>query len=364
MIRILQNLTWHKTIGTIFLLMLAVSVNADEQRKIKLDENHSKETVHLAFCNVFVAKENTDDDRNARVSVEIENLDESNVIILFGRSYPEKELKKLSPSITFDKNFPGTKGRRNIDSYRKARTVIFIDPSEKKRLSEIVIEGEEGHLCRLPFYIAKYKKKSFFGGSNGRNKLLLMEKQTLELEIDVELKPDNDYARINNEATALISDIGTQVFCTNTKHKPTLERQEKPYKERISKLQRDIDEVIDRHRWKVNDKGYQRYAEIKQKLSAINFSDYERDCGKRHGGGTPKPTQASCKYCNLSPQQIYHKLDDYYKMIYNSNNRKATKESVMSEVNLLYSCSKHAATWKNSDYQQVITDRYRRICNF
>ena len=350
----------------LFMLAVAVAANADEQRKIKLDENHPKETVRLPFCNVFVVKEDTDGDGNARVSVEVENLDESNVIILFGRAYPEKELKKFTPSIRFDKNYPGTKGRRNIDTYKPAKTVVFIEPSEKKRLPEIVVEGEEAHLCHLPFYIAKFKDNVFLGLTNGSSKLLLMEKQTLELEIEVEVKPDEDYARINDEATALITDIGKQVFCTNSKHRPTLEKQEKPFREKISKLQQNIDEVVARHRWKEDDRGYQRYAEIKQKLAAIDFSANERDCGKRHSsgnnGGSSKT--ASCKYCNLSPQQIYHKLDDYYKKIYNSNNRKATKESVMSEVNLLYGCSKHATTWRSSNYQQVINDRYNRICNF
>lgn len=346
-----------------FFFLAALSTFADEQRKIKLDDGHTKEQVRLGYCNVFVTRADIDDDGNAKVTVEIENLDESNVIILFGHAYPEKELKKLSPSITFDKNFPGTKGQRNIDTYKEARNVLFIEPSEKIMLPEISVRSAETQLCRLPLYIAKYKDKKFLGTTTRTNKMLLLEKQILELEIEVEVKPDEDFIRLEKECNDLIEDISKQTFCTNSKHKPSLERQEAPYKEKIGKIKSEIDEIISRHNWYTSDRGYQRYNGIKQKLDAINFSSYEGDCGKKHGGNKPTPTPG-CKYCKLTPQQIYHKLDDYYKKIYSSNNRKAAKDAVMSDVNLLYSCGKHSPVWKNSDYKSKIIDRYNRINNF
>ena len=345
-----------------FFFLAAISTFADEQKKVKLDDGHTKEQVRLGYCNVFVTRADIDDDGNAKVTVEIENLDESNVIILFGHAYPEKELKKLSPSITFDKNFPGTKGQRNIDTYREARNVLFIEPSEKIMLPELSVRSTEPQLCRLPIYIAKYKDKKFLGTTTRTNKMLLMEKQILELEIEVEVKPDEDFIRLEKDCNDLIEDISKQTFCTNSKHKPSLERQEAPYKERISKIKSEIDEVISRHNWYTSDRGYQRYNGIKQKLDAIDFSNYEGDCGKKHGGNKPVPV--GCKYCKLSPQQIYHKLDDYYKKIYSSNNRKATKDAVMSDVNLLYNCGKHSPVWKNSDYRSKIIERYNRINNF
>lgn len=346
-----------------FFFLAALSTFADEQRKIKLDDGHTKEQVRLGYCNVFVTRADIDDDGNAKVTVEIENLDESNVIILFGHAYPEKELKKLSPSITFDKNFPGTKGQRNLDTYKEARNVLFIEPSEKIMLPEISVRSAETQLCRLPLYIAKYKDKKFLGTTTRTNKLLLLEKQILELEIEVEVKPDEDFIRLEKECNDLMEDISKQTFCTNSKHKPSLERQEAPYKEKIGKIKSEIDEIISRHNWYTSDRGYQRYNGIKQKLDAINFSSYEGDCGKKHGGNKPTPIPG-CKYCKLTPQQIYHKLDDYYKKIYSSNNRKAAKDAVMSDVNLLYSCGKHSPVWKNSDYKSKIIDRYNRINNF
>ena len=352
-----------------FFFLAALSTFADEQRKIKLDDGHTKEQVRLGYCNVFVTRADIDDDGNAKVTVEIENLDESNVIILFGHAYPEKELKKLSPSITFDKNFPGTKGQRNIDTYKEARNVLFIEPSEKIMLPEISVRSAETQLCRLPLYIAKYKDKKFLGTTTRTNKMLLLEKQILELEIEVEVKPDEDFIRLEKECNDLIEDISKQTFCTNSKHKPSLERQEAPHKEKIGKIKSEIDEIISRHNWYTSDRGYQRYNGIKQKLDAVDFSNYEGDCGNPKNHRIVPPRRHTCKYCNLSLQQIYHKLDDYYKKIYNSSNRKATKDAVMADVNLLYrcctdaNCTKHSS-WNNSEYKSKIIDRYTRISNF
>lgn len=346
------------TLATLF-FVAALSVFADEQKIIKLDNVHIREQVNMPFCNVFVTWANVDEEGNAKVNIEIENLDESNVIIIFGHAFPEKELKKLSPSITFDKKYPGSKGHRNIDTYKQDQSVIFIEPSEKLALSEVSVRDAAPLICRLPLYIAKYKDKKILVARTGR-KLLLMEKQILELEIEVDQKPDEDFVSLEKEANDLIKRISKQSFCTNKKHSPSLSKQEAPYKDKINRIKSDVDKIISRNNWQTSSWKYVKYNEIKQKLDAIDFSDYERDCGKKHG----KPEPVGCKYCKLTPQQIYHKLDDYYKKIYSSNNRKATKDAVMSDVNLLYSCGKHSPAWKSSNYNSKITERYNRINKF
>ncbi len=354
-----------------FLFFAATGSYADEQQRVRLDDGHIKEQVRLDYCNIFVTMVDSDDDGNAKVTVEIENLNETYVIILFGHAYPEKVLKDQKPSITFDKRFNGTKGHRDIETYRGTRDEIFIEPSEKRMLPEIQVKSGEVQICRLPFYFAQYKKKSIFGSSNSSNKMLLMQKEILELEIEVEVKPDEGYVRLEGECNTLIEEISKQTFCNHPKHKTSLESQEAPYKTRINKIRTEIDEIVNRHNWYTSDRGYQRYNALKQKLDAIDFTAYEGDCGNsRNHRGNPSRLRHSCKYCNSSLQQIYHKLDDYYKKIYNSSNRKATKESVMADVNLLYkcctdgNCSKHASSWNSSEYKSKITDRYNRISNF
>lgn len=357
-----------KIILFISLFFLAVmGTYADEQQRVKLDDEHKREQIRFCNCNIFVTKLESDDDGNSKVTVEIENLDETYVIILFGHAYPEKKLKRLSPSITFDKIFPGTKGHRDIETYRESRRdVIFIEPSEKSMLPEITVKNGDVQLCRLPLYIAKYRDKKLLGASTGKNKILLIEKQILELEIEVGIKPDKDFLRLEGEYNALVEEISKQTFCTNSKHKPSLEEQEAEYKDKVAKLKTEIDEIVTRHNWYTSDKGYQRYNALKEKLDIIDFVAYEKDCGKH----SIPPTDHKCKYCNLSLQQIYNKLDDYFMKIRNSNDRKATKESVMTDVNLLYRCCthprcrKHANLWKSSDFRSKIEDRYKRISNF
>lgn len=362
-------------IASFFLFVIVANVNAKEMVKlddghskeygnikdrVKLGDGHSEELKRLGNCNFSVKMGDTDDDGNTKVTIEIENLDKSKVIILFGHAYPEKGLKKLSPSIKFDKKFPGTKGQRDIDTYRQTtRDVIRIEPS-MKFLQEIQVKGEKVADCRFPLYIAKYKGKS-------EKKMLLLEKKIIELTIEVEIKPDEDLVRLDQESNDLIDEISKQTFCTNPKHKVSLEKQKAPYEEKIARIKSEIDSIVWK-KWYDSDKMAQKYNNIKQNLNAVDFSRYEGDCGnlKNHNTSTRRH---SCKYCNLSLQQIYHKLDDYYKKIYNSGNRKATKDAVMTDVNLLYrcctdtNCTKHSS-WNNSEYKVKITDRYNRICNF
>lgn len=343
------------------LFLFVIAIHADERKKVHLDDEQVAEQISLSFCNLFVTKVDADDE-NAKITIELENLNESEILILFGHAYPEKALKKLSPSIRFDKQFSGPKGRRIIDISQDVRNVLFINPSDKRFLPEIQIKGGETRLCRLPLYIAKYK------GKKGK-KVLLLDKQIIELEIEVEVKPDADFLRLDKEVDDLIKEIDRQTFCTNSKHKGSLKQQTAPYEKKISKIKTEIENILSRHEhdWYSNDREYQRYAALKQKLSNINLKHREGDCGK-HGRGRDSKSH-TCKYCNLSLQQIYHKLDDYYKKIYNSHDRTAVKEAVMADVNLLYSCctdekcTKHSS-WNNSEYKTKITDRYNRISKF
>lgn len=347
-----------KLIFMALLLIAAVSAHADEQRKVKLNSYNSKETVRLAFCNFFVTKNYSNDDGSSTISIEIENLDESNVIILFGHAYPEKDLKKLRPSIRYDKNFPGNKGHRDLKTYQEARDVIFIEPSEKRLLPNLEVRDGEIRLCSFPLYIAKYQNKQ-------RNKMLLLTREIIELEI--ETTPDKDYVRLESICNTLVDSISKLSFCSNSKHKPSLAKQKESCQKRINQIKAEIDEIIARHNWDTNDKIYQKYYSIKMKLDSIDFSNLVRDCGKHRTNNVPSHR---CKYCNLSLQQIYHKLDDHYKKIYNSSDRKASKNAIISDVNLLYrcctdkNCQKHASAWKSSEYKSKITDRYNRINNF
>lgn len=336
------------------LLCLAVLTGwADEQKKVTLSSDHQKETINLSFLNIFVSLNQTDDEKGD-VSIELENLSESKVLILFDRSYTEKQAKKMTPRLQFDKTFGGTKGKRIIDPYSyQLNRVMQFRPSDKYSLPTLSVEGEQSTVVTLPIYIAKWK---------GSKKLILLEKQVIELDIEAQFKPSAEFVDMSKRCDDLLQEIERSPICTNKSHRPSADKQREELQTKIDELKSAIDGIVSKHGWSSTDNGYRRYNELKEKFAGVQF--VERDCG-RHG---KVKSGHQCSYCGLSLQQIYHKLDDLYKKIYSSSDRKGTKASVMSQVNALYNCctatncSKHAAQWKQGgDYKNKIVERYNRI---
>ena len=336
------------------LLCLAVLTGwADEQKKVTLSSDHQKETINLSFLNIFVSLNQTDDEKGD-VSIELENLSESKVLILFDHSYTEKQAKKMTPRLQFDKTFGGTKGKRIIDPYSyQLNRVMQFRPSDKYSLPTLSVEGEQSTVVTLPIYIAKWK---------GSKKLILLEKQVIELDIEAQFKPSAEFVDMSKRCDDLLQEIERSPICTNKSHRPSADKQREEMQTKIDELKSAIDDIVSKHGWSSTDNGYRRYNELKEKFAGVQF--VERDCG-RHG---KVKSGHQCSYCGLSLQQIYHKLDDLYKKIYSSSDRKGTKASVMSQVNALYNCctatncSKHAAQWKQGgDYKNKIVERYNRI---
>lgn len=330
---------------------------ADEQRKVTLDDSHAQEMIKLAYANIFITKGETDANDRADIRIEIENLDETNVLLVFGHAFPEKELKKLSPKITFDKQFGGTKGKRMIETFKyNNMQVSLVEPSDKFAASAFQVQVGETTNCRIPIYVAKYK------GKNKKN-VILLEKQVLELELIV--KADEDIIRLTEAYQALVAEVDTLVFCTDAKHQ---EEQKQPYEERIEKMKAEIENIMSSRGWAESSANYQKYNDLKKQVEAIDLSAVPTETCSQH---RTVARGHSCKYDSYSLQEIYHKLDDYYKKIYNSSDRKAAKAEVMADVNLLYrcctdpNCRQHAAAWRRGgDYKNRIIDRYNRINNF
>ena len=336
------------------LCLLCISAKADEQKKVSLSNDHAQETISLGYCNIFATLNASDGEDVADVSIELENLDETNVLILFDEAYSEKSIKKLSTSIRFDKKFGGTKNKRVIDPCNQPlNQVMLFNPSDKLALPAIKVSNGQATKCRMPIYIAKFK---------GKKKLILLEKQVIELDIEAELKPSQEYLSLVSECEKLEDDIKRAVICTNSKHKTSASKQKEPYEKRIETLRTKIDNAIAAHNWSAGDGGYKRYNALKERFANVEFK--EGDCG-RHGRGGH-----TCSYCGLSLQQIYHQLDDIYKKIYSSANRKDAKAGEINKVNALYQCctapdcSKHSSAWKKGgDYKNKIIERYNRIKN-
>ena len=200
-------------IAAYIVLMTYLPSLADEQKKITLNnDDRTTETVELSYCNIFVTLKNVDENDNAEILIELENIDESYTLILFDRAYDEKTLKRMPTSITYAKNYGGSKGERYIEECPEIRSPNYIKPSEKTKLFVKTGSEKTPMTCRLPIYIAKNKNKS---GS----KMLLLVKEVIELEIQVQLKPDEEYISITDSYNSLIREIYSETFCTSKNHR-------------------------------------------------------------------------------------------------------------------------------------------------
>ena len=348
---------------------MAFSAWADEQKKVTLSNDNQQEIVGLSYCNFIVTLINPDSDGPAKVLIEVENLDEAKLLALFHEPYNEKQVKKLKPSFQYDKLFGGTKGKRIADPCSLPMNKdVFVEPSNKYSLPHFEVDADQQKVVKLPVYIAKSKKNGIIQQILGKEKLVLLRKQVIELDIEVSLKPSAEYLSLQEEVETLKKDVDNVIFCTDKRHRQTVEQQQEPYKKRINELKAKIDAAISQHGWSSNDGGYKRYTALKQDIDTnIDLNKHLGICRQHRGGGTAAGHQ--CAYCSLSLQQIYHQLDDLYKKIYSSSDRKATKASVISQVNALYNCctatdcAKHAAQWKSggNGYKSKIVERYNRI---
>lgn len=325
---------------------------ADEQNKITLNNNdHTSETIELAYCNIFVSLKDVDDNDNAEIAIELENIHESNTLILFERAYDEKTLKRMSPSIRYDKVFGGSKGKRYIDICPDIKYTNQIKSSEKTKLFVKTANERTPLICKLPIYIAKNKNKS---GS----KMLLLAKEVIELEIQVQLKPDEEFIRITDSYNSLIREIDSETFCTNKNHRgESLKVLKSKYEGKISDLKRIIKSIIDSRGYYPSDKAYKKFMEVSGNLDKIDIdAKVVSSCPKDRKKPIPGH---NCKNCNLTYEQIYKKLENYYIDIHNG---KKTKAQVMSEVESLYTCvSKNRKRSANNNLKSRITTYYNKI---
>lgn len=346
------------------LCLLTATAWADEQKKVSLSGDHTQEIVSLGYSNLIVTLVNPEsDDSQAKVLIEVENLDETNTLIIFDRAYEESALKGLSKPIKFDKSFPGTKGKRVIDAYNgQMRNVMLLQPSaDKYSLPTLTAQPDETITARLPIYFAKEKKEGFLFFAS--KKIVLLEKQVIELKIDTELKPSQEYLSLKAQYDALAKEYN-KGFCNNSKHRPVLAKQIEAFQKKADDLKAKIDAAISQHGWAPGAGGYQRYANMKDDIDRnLDPQKLIRDCG-RHSVNTGH----QCQYCSWSLSRIYQEMDRIYRTIYNSSDRKATKASNLSKVNALYqccidaNCTKHNAAWNRggNDKNQIVRC-YNRI---
>lgn len=348
----------RKTIFTILLTLLtALSVFADGEYKIVLNEDDNQKSLELGYVNINVTMGEPNAQGRVDIMVEVINPNEvsNNMLFLFGRSFDEKQLRALKdPRVVYDWNYPVKKPRYTDYCEQLGRDVVGLDPnSSNYRISHLQLTEDETLEIRLPFYLA-IKKKCF-------KKAALMEKHVEKLIISVELTPDEDYPAIKKSCDSIAEVISHLTFCNNPKHKPSLEEREQPYKNEVSDLRLAINLKL--QQWPAKSFKYRKYNELKQQLDDIEFK--EADCGN--------PDEHTfnhyCKYCKLTLEEIYDAFDDLYQeKVYPK--KELTKEEML-QVKAMYkcctdkTCRSHAAEWKKQNkYKDGIIDYYDRITKY
>lgn len=347
-----------KRIIYLFLILLIGSIRfayGDEIKSIKLDnKGHNKETISLPYCNIFVELQIENEDGPYGISVKMENISEDKELYLFDKSYNEKTLKQMK--LVYDKIFPGVKRKRITEACEHISESYRLLPSSETKSILNFHSNESTIKCRLPIYIARYDEKNFIIVK--KTKISLAQKEVIELDIDVEIKPDEDLVRLSEATENLIEEIKRQTFCSNKHHKGTSVKQlYSIYNESIDELKRQVSRIISSRGYMSRDKSYKDFMAIYERLNSINLKQLtvtSCDNDKIIIGSIIH----KCQYCSLSAEGIYKKLESYFIDLHNG---KKTKGQVMGDVEALYKCAQKNNKRNTKNYMPRISTYYKKI---
>ena len=330
----------------------------DQRVPVKLDNrDRLKEMIRVpGLSNIFIELRQIDENENSYgVTISVENISEGELLYLFDYPYNEKLLKDML-RITYDnKKFPGDKGKRIIEACEKIGESVFLRPSDNKII--ITTSVTEGiNTFRLPIYIAHYDEKNFI--IIKKKKISLEEMNVIEVSVDFEIKPDEEYLRLVAAADSLVAEIGEQTFCSNKNHRgASLKVQYEKYNTKIDDLKQAINkELSARPGLQSIDKVHKDFMAIYHRLDSIDLEkltvtscDNDRKVvAKTH----------NCRYCSLTAEEIYNRLSDCYLDLHNG---KRTKAQVMSEAEGLYNCAQKNNKRKKGNYMSRIAMYYNKI---
>lgn len=315
---------------------------ADVQKIVSLNNyNHKSEDLEIeGLCIIHVSIDDVDANYSAKISASLENITYSKVLCLFNGNFNESQLKKRDmsydqPSIIYGKEYPGSKGTRITERCSTVPYPIFLQNSDKGNLfyNDFKIEERNSSIIKIPIYVASYKNKK-------KSKLILERTVVLEVEIQIEeLKRSPEYVDIAKSYDDLIREIDSVTFCKNEHH---------PDGERFTDLYRIYESKIEQLKKRVAETqfnlGYSRASKAYLELQKIHDELDMLDLEKKAVDSCPKDIQPKvkvghrCKYCSMSYEDIYSRIQNISIDIYNGT---VSKDQVMAEVEALHKCVIH-----------------------
>ncbi len=328
----------------LFLTCLTLHAQDDgdwEKTTINFDADNEADTISMPYANIFIKKEDTAEENKAKVTVTIENIvniyDGEVALLLFRTSLDEKSLK--SKKVKFDKGIGGTKGSRRVMAAKDLdrNDFVAIDQDRNSKVTVIrnfIIDDTREHVLQLPIYVVQSKGKS-------KKKYTIFDQpKCIQLNITYSTKPDQGYIDMEKKVDKIKSEIEKNTYCRENK------RGKKKWDDdhaRITKMKKDIDDIVNRHGWYQTDRPAKRYAELKEKLDGIIFTE---NC-KQTGGGKkplpsttstpPSPPPHSCRYCSYSSHQIWAAMNGASKSTADAlYNCAKARNKLTNDINRLY----------------------------
>lgn len=349
-----------KKLCTLAFLIAGVwlTASANQEYTITLDKgDNGKQTVDLSYGRVtfeFV----TEYSNVARVNVSIENTTPNEAILVFKYNLNENALKRYSPKVEFEKTYPGGKGHRTIKGCKEVTKYVEpIIPAETVRLFTFDASKITTTQLSLPLYLAKFKPKNLLKAGKDRTKYTILAEDIIDFVVTVKIWSESDpqYVQTKDAVSGFIDSLQTVRFCPNKKHPQSLELQQRPYQEKKDSLMFGITEILRTPEWMSTDEPYIAYNALLERLNAVNLDSLNQDCGEHQTG----PIVHRCQYCTLSPQQIYHRLDDLYQQ---QRSGKITRNVAAKQARALYNCYRYSTRRKKDKaYTEKIARFYNRI---
>lgn len=347
-----------------FLASFAGNVETD----VTLSNDKKNWSKEFNYCNIFVSLTNINDN-NATITIELKHNDNNDkTLILFQEAYNEKKLKRQNPSIKYDKIFAGDGNRdRTVDACKDLQSLTLISPNdEKKKLLEMTKPVKDQIKCTLPIYIAKEKKKKWWQ-IFGKDKMLLSEKGEITLVIKIQVQQDTVYIAIEDSCNALINEINSETFCTNTNHPKgkSIESLKKKYEGKINNLKQRIDSVA-KYKYRdyfSSDDPYKKLKGLLTKLDSISLDSIKKvdSCSddRKPKINKPKSNKHSCNYCSKTDSALLALIHKYYNRLYR---KKKIKAQVMPDVESIYTClSKNTERKVDKKTKKEIVKYYNTI---
>lgn len=366
-----------KKITSIYVLLILslVSVRANTQIPIRLDDyEHNVGTITRDSCfTLYIEADYKQRDHHKsafELKINVENIDAKNRdLLLFRDNHEEWDLRmlmsdkcndkrdaKIQPKIKFHKDFPGEKGFRKVDSCNCVKEDYIVNHSDTVQIVCISVTDYEykesiDTIINLPIYIANHKENRCLFGK--REKLIIVEKEYVELNIQVDLvRCDEIYKSIESRYKELANEVAKDVFCSHKEHKPSLKDKKDEYLSRIEVLRREILDEKDLFNWREKDDAFKPFRKLLDNL--LNLEKQVNEKNDVYCRTHKQSKNGGCQYCGMDVKSLIEAVDQIHIDIATSDDIDAAKERNMKKVKAIYKCvTTHRSEVKHEDSSNI-----------